>query len=58
MNLPNDPIMLLSVVNTKRRDNYPSLAELGAACMTPEEEITEKLATVNYHYDKNQNQFI
>ena len=58
MNLPNDPIMLLSVVNTKLRDNYPSLSELASASMTTEEEITEKLATVNYHYDKNQNQFI
>ena len=58
MNLPNDPIMLLSVVNTKLRDNSPSLSELASACMTTEEEITEKLATVNYHYDKNQNQFI
>ena len=58
MNLPNDPIMLLSVVNTKLRDNYPSLSELASACMTTEEEITEKLATVNYHNDKNKKKYI
>jgi len=33
MNLPKDPVMLLSVVNTQLRDNYPSLSELAAAYM-------------------------
>ena len=28
MNLPNDPIMLMSYLNTQLRDNYPSLEEL------------------------------
>ena len=27
-NLPNDPAMLLSFVNTQLRDNYPSFSEL------------------------------
>ena len=58
MNLPKDPIMLLSVVNTQLRDNYPSLTELAAAYMTSEENITTALASVNYHYDEKQNQFI
>lgn len=58
MNLPKDPIMLLSVVNTALRDHYPDLSELAAAYMTTEESITTTLATVNYHYDKEQNQFI
>ena len=58
MNLPKDPIMLLSVVNTQLRDNYPSLTELAAAYMTTEEDITTALANVNYHYDKDRNQFI
>ena len=52
MNLPKDPIMLLSVVNTQLRDNYPSLTELAAAYMTSEENITTALASVNYHYDE------
>lgn len=58
MNLPKDPIMLLSVVNTQLRDNYPSLTELAAAYMTTEEDITTALSNINYHYDKDRNQFI
>ena len=30
-NLPNDPAMLLSFVNTQLRDNYPSFSEFVAA---------------------------
>ena len=58
MNLPKDPIMLLSVVNTQLRDNYPSLAELAGAYMTTEDSIKEALASVDYHYDESRNQFI
>lgn len=58
MNLPKDPIMLLSVVNTQLRDNYPNLSELAAAYMTTAESITTVLDAVNYHYDESQNQFI
>ena len=56
MNLPKDPVMLLSVVNTQLRDHYPTLTELAAAYMT--DAITETLAAINYHYDEGQNQFI
>ena len=28
LNLPKDPVMLLSVINTKLRDRYPSLDAL------------------------------
>lgn len=58
MNLPKDPVMLLSVVNTQLRDNYPTLKELAAAYMTEVDAITEKLASINYRYDEGQNQFI
>ena len=58
MNLPKDPIILLSVVNTQLRDHYPKLAELAAAYMTTPEAITEQLAAVNYHYDEKINQFV
>lgn len=57
MNLPKDPVILLSVVNTKLRDQYPSLAELAAAYMIPSREIEEKLAQIGYHYDDVQNRF-
>ena len=57
MSLPNDPVMLLSVVNTKLRDYYSSLEELASAELTTAEEIEKKLKTINYHYDKTCNQF-
>ena len=52
MNLPKDPVMLLSVVNTQLRDHYPTLTELAAAYMTDADAITETLAAINYHYDE------
>ena len=57
MSLPKDPVMLLSVVNTKLRDFYPSLEELAKAEGVTEEEIIQKLAMINYEYDENRNQF-
>lgn len=58
MNMPKDPIMLLSFVNTQLRDNYASLKELAAAYMVEESEITDKLAAINYAYDENRNAFV
>lgn len=58
MNLPKDPVMLLSFVNTQLRDNYPSLTELAAAYMVEESVITDALAKINYHYNAERNQFI
>ena len=57
MSLPKDPVMLLSVVNTKLRDFYPSLDELAAAEGVTVEEIVKTLEKINYVYDKNQNRF-
>ena len=58
MSLPKDPVMLLSVVNTKLRDFYPSLEELAAAEGVTADEIIEKLRTINYIYDENRNCFL
>ena len=58
MNLPKDPVMLLSVVNTKLRDQYPSLTELAKAHMISEEDIIAALRKINYEYDKEKNQFV
>lgn len=57
MSLPKDPVMLLSVVNTKLRDFYPSLEELAKAEGVTAEEIIQKLAMINYVYDEKRNQF-
>lgn len=58
MSLPKDPVMLLSVINTHLRDTYPNLEELAKANLTTAEEIENKLQTINYHYDKQRNQFV
>ena len=57
MSLPKDPVMLLSVVNTKLRDFYPNLEELAKAENITTVEIIQKLAMINYVYDENRNQF-
>ncbi len=55
--IPNDPIMLLSYVNTQLRDNYSSLEDLGEGLDTDVNAIVEKLAAVGYQYDAEQNKF-
>jgi hypothetical protein len=56
--LPHDPAMLLSVVNTKLRDEYESLDELCAAEDAEPEKITAALAALGYAYDAKQNRFL
>ncbi|HBP24149.1 MAG TPA: DUF4250 domain-containing protein [Oribacterium sp.] len=57
MNLPKDPVMLLSYLNTQLRDNYDSLEALCAAEDVDQKEIEDRLAAIDYHYSKEQNQF-
>ncbi len=56
--LPQDPIILLSYVNTKLRDEYSSLDELCAALDADKEELVRKLETVGYTYDEEKNRFL
>lgn len=58
MNIPNDPVLLLSYINTQLRDFYPSLTELCNSMQLSEEALTLKLAAIDYAYDANTNQFI
>jgi len=57
MSLPKDPVMLLSVVNTKLRDYYSNLEELAKSEGVTKEEIIQRLAKINYFYDENHNRF-
>lgn len=57
-NLPQDPIMLLSYVNTQLRDNYASLDDFCAAMDISRRELEEKLAAADYAYDAGRNAFI
>lgn len=56
--LPHDPYILLSFVNTRLRDEYPSLSELCAALDAEEAEICGALAALDYHYDPETNRFV
>ena len=55
--LPKDPILLLSVVNTKLRDYYPSLDALCDEMDVSREVLEEKLGMIDYRYDAEKNQF-
>lgn len=57
MNIPKDPVMLLSFVNTNLRDFYPTLDELCHSLDINQEELIKKLSTINYIYDAEQNRF-
>ena len=56
--IPKDPAMLLSFINLKLRDFYPSLAEMCEDLDVDEAQITERLAGINYSYDADRNQFV
>ena len=56
--IPKDPVILLSFVNTKLRDEYGSLEELCATLDANEAELKRTLAALDYHYDPAYHQFI
>ena len=56
--LPTDPVMLLSVINTKLRDCYPSLDCLCEDMEVSKEEIIQKLSKIDYKYQAKINQFV
>lgn len=58
MPLPEDSAILLSYVNTKLRDMYPSLKEFCAAEGVEIEMISRKLREIAYEYDAEANQFV
>ena len=55
--LPNDPMILLSYLNTKLRDDYDSLAALFADLALDEAALKEKLAAAGFSYDAERNRF-
>ncbi|HJC46823.1 MAG TPA: DUF4250 domain-containing protein [Candidatus Lachnoclostridium pullistercoris] len=58
MAVPKDPVMLLSYVNTKLRDEYSSLDELCRALGESREEMEKALAAIDYEYSPEKNQFV
>ena len=56
--LPEDPMMLLSYVNTQLRDFYPDLAGFCNSQDVSEEDLKNKLKTIDYEYDEKLNKFV
>ena len=55
--LPKDPMILLSVVNTKLRDEYASLEALCEDLELDQNELEEELAALGFVYDREQRRF-
>ena len=56
--LPNDPMILLSYINTKLRDNYGTLDLLCDDLNVSREELEQNLSAVDYRYDAALNRFV
>ena len=56
--LPRQPMILLSFVNTKLRDEFASLDALCDDFHLDRGEIEEKLASSDYEYDEELNKFV
>lgn len=52
-----DPQILLSLINTKLRDQYESLEALCDDLSITEEELVNKLKSIGYEYNNEFNQF-
>lgn len=57
MQLPNDPVMLMSVVNMKLRDFYKDLDTLCKAEGIDKESLCSTLAKAGFEYNEEQNKF-
>lgn len=58
MDIPQDPIILVSYVNTKLRDQFATLDEFCRTYELNEEELCRTLDSLDYQYDETTNQFV
>ena len=58
MSVPNDPIILLSYVNTQLRDNYSTLRDFCLSTGCDEAELLQKLSSIGYEYSAELNRFL
>ena len=56
--IPNDPMMLLSYVNTQLRDFYPDFAGFCKDQGLDAGAVAEKLRGIDYEYDETLNRFV
>ncbi len=57
MELPQDPMMLFSMINMKLRDEYASLDELCSSMDICRPALEQQLAAVGFEYNAAQNKF-
>ena len=58
LKLPEEPVMLLSFVNMKLRDQYASLDDLCDDLNVLSVELEEKLGEIGYFYNAKENRFV
>ena len=56
-NIPNDPMMLLSFINMKLRDEFSNLDELCSAMNIDRKELESKLFKAGFEYNQEENKF-
>lgn len=56
--LPKDPVMLLSFINTRLRDQYKDLDQLCQSLDISRAQLEQRLADIDYSYNPQSNQFI
>ena len=56
-NLPQDPVMLLSFINMKLRDEYHSLDELCTSLNINRKFLEETLFKAGFEYNSEENKF-
>lgn len=56
--LPKDNAILLSLMNTKLRDTYKSLADMCDDLEYNKEEIETRLSSIGYTYNLELNKFV
>lgn len=56
-NLPRDPFMLMSIINMKLRDYYPTLDALCEDMGIEKEVLTTTLGSIGMEYNPDTNKF-
>ncbi len=55
--LPHDPMILLSYINTKLRDDFSDLDDLCSELEVDRAELCDRLAPLGYTYNHTHNRF-
>ena len=58
MDVPQDPIILVSFVNTKLRDQFATLEELCQTYDLNQAALSQTFDSIDYQYDETTNQFV